>query len=383
MAAQAVLFSPEEPGAKARDAAAPLRLTAAQLENLKLESVRERSFQPQQTTEGQISLDEDLTTPVFSPYSGRVSQVLAAPGDKVEVGAPLMAVEATEIVQAQDDLAAAVNTRATAKAQLALAEAAARRQRDLYEAKAGALKDLESAEADLVAARGKFQTAETDLQAVRHRLRILGKTEAEIAGLEQHPAAPVSRREAFVRAPIAGTVIQRQLGLGQYIQSNAAAPVFVIGDLSKVWLVANVRESELAAVRLNQQVEVRVPAYPDRTFTARVNFISPTVDPVTHRVAVRAEVENPDGALKPQMFASFAIALDDARPGLAIPESALVHDGNRPHVWIADSDGALVRRDVTIGRRAGGFVEVASGLNAGERVITDGPLFVDRAASGG
>ena len=113
--------------------------------------------------------------------------------------------------------------------------------------------------------------------------------------------------EAIVAAPIRGTVIQRKIGLGQYINAGAADPVFAIGDLSKVWLVANVRETDAPLMRVGQAVEVRVLAYPGRLFSAKIAYVAPAVDASTHRLPVRAEVDNSDGALKPEMFANFSI----------------------------------------------------------------------------
>jgi cobalt-zinc-cadmium efflux system membrane fusion protein len=381
-AVQALFAAPEEPPA-AGQATDGVRLSASQLASLSVAPAQTVSFSGQQTTEGSIALDDDLATPVYSPYSGRVSRVIAAPGEQVAAGAPLMAVEAAEFVQAQDDLTAAVNALAAARAQNAVAESAAKRQRALYEAKGAALKDLEAAEAEAVAARGKLASAESDLAAVRNRLRILGKSNAEIAALEKRRDKDRSEREAVIAAPIAGTVMQRQVGPGQYIQANAPTPVYLIGDLRRVSLVANVRESELSTVRVGQEVEVTVPAYPGRVFRARITYVAPAIDPATRRLPVRAEIDNADGALKPQMFASFRILTDGERPVVAVPHDAVVYNADKAHVWVMRSDGLLVRREVTVGRRQGALIEAVAGLDDGERVVTNGPLFVDHAAENG
>jgi cobalt-zinc-cadmium efflux system membrane fusion protein len=289
-----------------------------------------------------------------------------------------MTVEATEIVQAQGDMTTAANTLETARAQLKLAETAAQRQRDLFEAKAAALKDLEAAEADLVNARAHLRTAESDHTAAQNKLRILGKSDREIATLERQSAVALDR-EAVIRAPFPGTVIQRQVGVGQYIQANGTSPLFVIGDLSKVWLIANVRESELSTVKLGQDVDVRVPAYPTRVFHARITYLAAAVDPVTHRLPVRAEVENPDGALRPQMFAAFDIVTDREGVAMAVPDDAVVYEGTAAHVWVMQADKSLTRRQITPGRRQGRLIEVIAGLTDGDQVVTSGPLFIDHA----
>jgi cobalt-zinc-cadmium efflux system membrane fusion protein len=379
IAAQALLTAPEEAVTHAAsNSSGTFKLTAAQMEYVTTAPVQSVPFRGQQTTEGVIALDDNRTVQVFSPYSGRVARLSAAPGDVVAPGTPLMTVEATEIVQAQGDLTTAANALETARAQLKLAETAAQRQRDLYEAKAAALKDLESAEADLVNARARLRTADSDHTAAQNRMRILGKSDREIATLEKQSAVALDR-EAVIRAPFAGTVIQRQVGVGQYIQANAANPLYVIGDLSKVWLIANVRESEVSTVKIGQDVDVRVPAYPDRVFHARITYIAASVDPATHRLPVRAEVENPDGALRPQMFASFEIVTDSEHMALAVPDDAVVYEGTAAHVWVMQADKSLVRRQITPGRRQSRLIEVVAGLVDGDEVVTSGPLFIDHA----
>ena len=191
----------------------------------------------------------------------------------------------------------------TARSQLSQAEINEKRAHELYLAKGGALKDWQQSQTDLAAAQNAVRSADIALAAVRNRLRILGKSDKEIAALE---AQPTQRLEpvAIVAAPIAGTVTQRQIGLGQYIQSvssGASTPVYTIGDLTTVWMIANVREADAGLMRLSQPVEVRVPADPHRTFKAKISWVAPAIDANTHRLAVRADVENPDGALKPNV----------------------------------------------------------------------------------
>jgi membrane fusion protein, heavy metal efflux system len=341
----------------------------------------ERDFRPEITAEGNIALDDDLTTPVFSPYSGRVVRLVAELGDKVEKGAPLMAVAASEFVQAQNDLVAALAALDTARSQLKLAQMTERRQHDLYLSNGAALKDWQQSEADLVTALSNLHAGEIALAAVRNRLRILGKNDAEIAALE---SAPTQRIDpvAMVLAPIGGTVTQRQVGLGQNIQSlqaGAANPVYTIGDLSKVYLIADVREADAGAVHVGEPVEVRVLAYPNRIFRARLAWVAPSIDPNTHRLPVRADVENPAGALKPMMFANFTIITGPARRAPAVSPAAIVYEGAEARVWVAGKDGTLALREIRTGRVSGGMVEVLYGLAAGERVVTRGTIFIDRA----
>lgn len=358
--------------------------TREQWSGLKVATVPLTRFRPEVVTEGNIAIDEDRTTPVFSPYSGRVVQILAKTGQHVERGAPLMAVEASEIVQGQNDLIAAVAALKTARSQFTLAQTAEQRAHALYLAKGGALKDWQQSQADLSSARNTLSTAEIALAAVRNRLRILGKSDAEIDAIENAPTARMNP-VATVLAPIGGTVTQRKVGLGQYINSaanGASDPVYTIGDLSVVWLVANVREMDAPRVRIGEPVEVSVLAYPGRIFNARISWVASGIDPDTHRLPVRADVANPDGALKPMMFARFRIITGPAVEKPAVPEEAVVHRGDREWVWLVRPDGSLAARAIRTGEIRRGMVEVLAGLSAGEKVVSGGSLFIDRAARG-
>jgi len=342
------------------------RATAQQIKTLTIEAVRLHSFVSEEFTEGKIAVNGDHTTPLYSPYSGRVIRVIAGLGDTVKKGAPLATLEASEYVQAQNDLATAV-------AQRKLARISEGRKHALYDAKGGSLQDWQQAQADLTA-------AETAVHSVRNRLKILGRSESQIDHLE---GAQSIDSEATINAPIAGVVVDRQVGPGQYLQAGAGTPVFTIADPSSVWLLANVREADSGAVRLGQVMIVHVPAYPKREFEARVTYVAALVDSVTHRVPVRAEIDNRDRALKPEMFATFRIQTSDATQSPAIPEAAVVYEGDAAHVWVVQGEGLLAYRPIRTGRDNDGSVEVLEGLKPGERIVTKGGLFIDQAAASG
>jgi cobalt-zinc-cadmium efflux system membrane fusion protein len=185
---------------------------------------------------------------------------------------------------------------------------------------------------------------------------------------------------AAIAAPIAGIVVDRQVGPGQYLQAGGGTPIFTIADPSSVWLLANVRETDSGLVRPGQAVEVHVLAYPNRVFKARVTHVAAVLDSVTHRLPVRAEIENLDAALKPEMFANFRILTSDASNSAAVPESAVVYEGSAAHVWVLKGDGLLVYRSIKTGRNNSGLVEVLDDLKPGERIVTKGGLFIDQAA---
>jgi cobalt-zinc-cadmium efflux system membrane fusion protein len=362
-AAESLLGKRETPAAASALPPGTFRASAQQMKTLTVESVGLHGFVSEELTEGKIAANGDRETPVFSPYSGRITRVIAGLGDTVKAGAPLAVLEASEFVQAQNDLA-------TAAAQVKLARITETRKHALFDAKGGSLQDWQSAQNDLTA-------AETALSAVRNRLSILGKSSEEIAALEKNQTISAI---ATLSAPIAGVVVDRQVGPGQYVQAGSATPQFTVADTSSVWLLANVRETDAAQVKLGQSVEVHVPAYPNRVFKARLTYVSAVVDPVTHRLPVRAEIGNRDGALKPEMFANFRILTSEASESPAVPQSAVVYEGAAAHVWVVAGDGLLGLRSIRTGRSNDGLIEVLEGLKLGEKVVTQGGLFIDQAA---
>ncbi|MGA7328794.1 MAG: efflux RND transporter periplasmic adaptor subunit [Rhodomicrobium sp.] len=368
---------------KARPAAAGVGLqpTEAQWRNLKTEPVRLVSFAAEHQADGRIAINDYKTTPVFSPYSGRVTRCFAEAGAAVAQGNPLYAIEATEFVQAQNDLTTAINGRNKAQAQYRVTQINEGRQRDMFAAKAAAKRDWEQSEADFVAASNDLKTAEIGIEAVRKRLRILGKSEKEIDELTTRGGQ--INPEAIVGAPISGTVIQRKVNAGQYIQSAANDPVFTIGDLSNVWLVAHLHEMDIPFVHLGAVLKTSVLAFPDKPLLAKVVYIAPMVDAASRRLTVRAEIQNPGLALKPEMFASFTIISGDPQPHPAVPQSAIIYEGSEAHVWVVQKDRRISSRKVVLGQAAGNMIEVRSGLTAGEEAVTSGALFIDRASQPG
>ena len=360
------------------DADGAFRPSDTQWASLRFAPVRQVAFRDERATDGKIAINEDTTTPIFSPFSGRVSKLIARPGDFVERGAPLFAVEASEFVQGHNDLITAVAGVEKARSRLVLAQTAEKRQRDLQAIRGGALKDLEQAQSDLVAAQGDLRSAEIALAAVRNRLRILGRSDDDIAQLEKTDRIGA---ETIVSAPIAGTIIQRKVGLGQYINAGANDPVFTVGNLSTVWLIANVRESDAPKMKVGAAVEVTVLAFPGRVFNAKLAYVAPALDPNTRRLPVRAEIQNTGRELLPEMFASFRIVSGDDRLMPAVPADAIVYEGAKARAWIARPDSkTVVSRDITVGDTINGLVEVRKGLAVGETVVTTGTLFIDRAA---
>jgi cobalt-zinc-cadmium efflux system membrane fusion protein len=354
--------------------------TPAEWASLTIEPVTERSFRAETVTEGKIAVDEDRSTPVFSPYAGRVTKLLVRPGDTVTQQQPLFVIEAADTVQAQNDLVAAATGLNKAKSALDLAQLQYKRAKDLFEGKAVPLKDYQQAEATQIQAQNDLRSTETALEASRNKLRILGFNDAAISTFQERGRI---NPETTVFSPIKGTVVQRKIGPGQYVNSGASDPVFVIGDLSTVWLTAFVRETDASKVSVGQDILFNVLALPGRPLTARIDYVSAAIDSATRRLLVRATIDNKDGLLKPEMFANVTIySAGDHPAAIGVPKQALIYEGDQVRVWVAHEDKSIELRQIKPGLSNGDLVEVEGNLKPGEQIVTKGSLFIDRAASG-
>jgi membrane fusion protein, heavy metal efflux system len=355
------------------------RLSPAEWASLTIQPVTERSFRAEHVTEGKIAIDEDRSTPVFSPYAGRVTRLLVRPGENVVKGQPLFVIEAADNVQAQNDFIGAMTAMNKAKSALDLAQLQGQRAKDLFEGKAVPLKDYQQSQATLIQAQNDMRSSQTAMEAARNKLRILGLTDEDIATFQEKGRI---NPETTIFAPIAGTVVQRKIGPGQYVNSGASDPVYVIGDLSTVWMVAFVRETDAANVAVGQDVAFSVLAMPNHTLSARVNYVSTAIDPASRRLLVRATVDNRDGVLKPEMFANVTIYSASDHPAVGVPKTALIYEGDQVRIWVAHEDKTIELRQIKAGLANGDLVEVIGNLKPRELIVTKGALFIDRAASG-
>jgi cobalt-zinc-cadmium efflux system membrane fusion protein len=353
--------------------------TPAEWASLTTEPVTERTFRAETVTEGKIAVDEDRSTPVFSPYAGRVTKLLAKPGETVKQRQPLFVIEAADTVQAQNDFIAAMTGLNKARSAVDLAQIQDKRAKDLFEGKAVPLKDYQQTQATLIQAQNDLRSSQTALEASRNKLRILGLTDDAISTFQEKGRIDPN---TTIFSPITGTVVQRKVGPGQYVNSGASDPVFVIGDLSTVWLTAFVRETDASKVSVGQEIAFNVLALPDRPLTARIDYVSAAIDPATRRLLVRSTIDNKDGLLKPEMFANVTIYSASDHPAIGVPKQALIYEGDQVRVWVAREDKSIELRQIKTGLANGDLVEVEGNLKPGEQIVTKGSLFIDRAASG-
>jgi cobalt-zinc-cadmium efflux system membrane fusion protein len=310
---------------------------------------------------GRIAFDDQRVTHVFSPVTGRVVRLVAAPGQRVRKGDPL-------VIIASPDLGSAVSDFAKAQAALAQAEREHRRQQELLAAHASAQRDFEAAEAAERQARAELGRAE-------EKARLLGGGSLARGVTQQF----------ILRSPLTGEVIARAANPGVEVQGQyaggTAVELYTVGELDRVWALADVFEIDLGRLEIGAPVEVEVVAYPGRRFPGRVDWISGAVDPATRTAKVRCALANPDRALKPEMYASVAIRVP-GRMALAIPRAALLRQGEQTVVFRElgrAPDGRLrfQRWPVKVDDEGGDdLVAVLSGLTLGDRVVTSGGILL-------
>jgi membrane fusion protein, heavy metal efflux system len=323
---------------------------------------------------GKILVTEDRVANIGPVHEGRLVRLYAGQGANVKKGQKLADLESADIDQAEADYLKALadyeNARRTSAAEVKFAQATYDRTKMLYEKTITAGKNLQAAEHDLELAKASaantVASTKAALTAARRHLLILGLKESDIDALVSKPglAAVFS-----LTSPIAGIVVERNATIGATVGSDAN--LFKIIDLSRVWIDANVFEKDLERVRRGQEVKVSVTAFPESSFSGRVILVSSVVDPETRSVKVRTEVPNPDGRLKPDMFANVQIITDLHRASISIPQSAVLNDGGKTVVFVADGNG-YKKRVVIAGIQSSDRIEIRDGLNAGDKVVVKG-----------
>ncbi len=338
-------------------------LTPAQRARLELAPVEASMFRPTTEVTGTVAFNGDISTQILSPISGPVARILVEPGARVTRG------EALAVV-ASPDYAADVAAYRKAEATAANLQRIADLDAQLFKNDALARRELEQAETDAA-------TAAADREAALEQLGALGVDSAGIEAIKQH--RPTVGPQGVVRAPIAGTVVERLITPGQLLQAGATA-CFTIAGLSSVWVMAHLFEAALPDVAIGDSAEVRPTDDTSRVYRGRVTYVGALVNPDTRATDARVLTANPGEALKRDMFVRVAIRSGRARTGLLVPASAVLRDAqNLPFVFVASAGGTFVRRPVQLGGHVGPNLEVTEGLAPGDTLITQGGLFLQFA----
>lgn len=361
-AALALAGCSSDTGNPAADSARAGQLTAEQQARLHIAPVASAAFQPTVEVTGTVDFDGDRSTQVLAPISGPVLRVLVEPGAHVAAGAPLALV-------ASPDFAASVADYRKAQAAWVNAGRIAQRDSALFANDALARQDLEQAQTDA-------SSASADRDAALDALRALGADSATLDDI-QHDR-PVANPQGAIRAPLAGTVVERLITPGQLLEAGAT-PCFTIANMSTVWVMADVFETDLPDVHVGDPADV-TPTVGGGVLHGRVDFVGAEVDPTTRATQVRIVTGNPSTLLRKAMYVRVTIHSRRSRAGLLVPVSAVLRDtDNIPFVFLRSGTGGFVRRPVQLGQRVGDRFEIHDGLAAGDSIITEGGLFLQFA----
>ena len=339
-------------------------LTPAQSARIRVSSVAMTSYRSSISTTGTVAFNGDRSTAVLAPVSGPITKMLVNPGSVVRRGEPLAMVTSPDFATA---------TAAYRKAQSAYRnlQRIADLDEQLFKNDAIPRREMEQAQTDAAGALA-------DRDAAVEQMRALGVDETSISAVREN--RPISALAAVIRAPIEGTVVEKLCNPGQLIQAGTTQ-CFTISDLSTVWVMASVFESDLAAVAAGQEVSIVTAAQP-APIIGRVSYVGSLVDPSSKATAVRVVAPNPRDILKRDMLVNVSIKATQARSGLLIPASAVLRDDqNLPFVYLATPNNRFGRRSITIGSRVGDSYEVKAGLASGDRIVVDGSLFLQFAGN--
>jgi len=304
---------------------------------------------------GAVAYNAFRTTPVISPVGGPVAQILVAPGDHVKLRQPLLEVSSPDYAQLRASYLKARDTFRVTDKNYARAQ-------DLFAHGAIADRDLLQAESDR-------NQAKADLDSNEQTLRILGIPQPD--ALEKAPASP----GIPLLSPIDGEVVERLVSPGQLLQAGATQ-AFTISDMTTVWVLANVYQTDLADVKEGEEVEVVSDAFPD-TFHGKVSYLAPAVDVNTRTLQARIVVENHGRKLKKDMYVTVTIKAGRVENAIAVPDSAVLRDDeNQPFVYVAAGDNKFRRRPVEIGQSQDGRTQILRGLSPGEKIVGAGSLFL-------
>src|ERR1700757_2612362 len=352
--------SPAARSAPAPDQGQAVDLSEKQMGLIKVGPVDTRDFEILKTAVGTIDFNENMSVQVFSQYPGKILKAFYNVGDEVQRGDVLFTIDSPDLLQAESTLLAAAGVLELQKRVLARVT--------------GLLKSGGSAQKDVDQATSDQQTAEGNFKAAKDAVRIFGKADAEI---DQILSDRKVDSTLVVPSPISGRVVTRNAAPGFLTQPGNAPAPFQVADISTMWMIANVIETDAPAYKLGQPVEVTVPAYPDKVFKGRVTNIGSIIDPNSHRQLVRSEIDDPEHLLRSGMYASFVIRVGDAMHSLAVPSEGIAREGDGTmSVWVTTNNRRFAKRTVTTGIRQDNWVQIVDGLREGETVVIDGAVFL-------
>lgn len=343
--------SPEKPSVHTTSDQLRFAANAPQLSFLKIKTVEMFPEPLVEPLNGRIAYNDNYTARVFSPLAGRVVKIPVEVGMKIKKGDHLLVLDSPDFAMVTAD-------NAKANADLLRKQIAYERTKQLYQIKGIARKEVEAAAAD-------WQQAQAESRRDKARMKNLNAEVPTLAG------------QFILRAPIDGTISERQVNAGSEVRSDAVNPLFVITDPLHLWVQIDLPERQLDKINLGDLVSVEVDAYPGEVFQGKVTVIGGALDPLTRRIQVRCELDNPHLKLKPEMFARVTPIANGKSKLPRVPNASIVTQGLFSYVFVEQSPGVLQRRRVTLGLQGSEYAYVKEGLQASERVVTSGALLLN------
>lgn len=314
------------------------------------------------TAPGKIEADPNHVARVLLPLPGRIASVLVRLGDSVRRGEPVAVFESPDADVAMSAYLGAKAGVNNAKSGLLKAQADYDRAKDLYQHQAVAQKEVLNAEAALAQSKAAVEQAEATREQAQRRLELLGMKTDQFG------------QKITVSAPLSGKVLEINVAPGEY-RNDTNAPLMTISDLSTVWVTSDVPETKIRFINPGERLDIKLAAFPGQTFRARVTRIADTVDPQTHTVKVRAELENPHGMFRPEMFGEIRhVESMEKRP--VVPSAAVIQSEGQNIVYREKSRGDFVPVRVQLGNMVDGHVAITEGLAPGDRIVVDGVMLL-------
>jgi membrane fusion protein, heavy metal efflux system len=353
-------------------------LTSQERQQVKiaLTPVTERVLPLEVQASGQVQSAADRSTQVSAAVPGRVERVNVQLGQRVRAGEVLAVLRSDAVAQIQSDLLQQVldveSEREQDQVQQNLTKSTFEREKQLLAEKVGTRADFEQAKSEYLKAAAALRGLERKRGALittaSERLRLLGvpASEGERVIRERRIDNAV-----LVRSPRSGIVAERNINPGEL--SDNSKPLFAIADPEQVWIVAQIFEKDIPLVKIGLPATVRLDSYPGQVFAGRLNYVAPSLDPTTRTLAVRATIDNPNGKLKPQMFARLTLPTGSLR-ALAVPAAAVQKSGETYVAYLQVGENTYEERRLILGRTLGTFVEVKSGLALGQQVVVAGSV---------
>jgi membrane fusion protein, heavy metal efflux system len=344
--------------------AALFQVPQNQMQHLKIVEARKAVWSTTVSTTGTVDWDADHTTQAITQVDGPISRLLVDTGDRVMANQPLLYVSSP-------DVSTAISTYKKARNRQEFSKKSLDRSKDLLDHKVIATKDYEAAQQDFNDAGAEV---ENDLQA----LKIFGVTAQELDDAQRQGVA--INPQLAMRSPIAGVVVQKLCSPGQVIQAGMTA-CFTISDNSTVWVQGHIYDRDLESIRVGDVVEETNSAFTE-TFHGTVSYIGALIDPATRTTPVRIVTQNPQGLLKKDMFVDAVIHTRSSKNVLSVPTSAILrNDENLPFVYVESTPGQFGQRLVTLGDQHGEETAITSGVNEGEKLVSEGSVFLQFANS--